>query len=401
MRHTREARLSRRRLPWVAATVAMSILLFACGAEDTTADAPDDQATGVEDETEAPDDQAGDDNGEGEDEGTATEPDAGDPEASFAGETLRIVVGFSPGGTFDAIARLLADQLPEHLPGDPPPTVIVQNMPGAASLAAANSVYQLRPSDGRTMVYFHFGTILDSLIGGEGAEFDAFEWDWLGSPAGDFDPGVIYAHDDTGVETVEDLRDHPETIHFGTQNRTAPTTMIVEHLSRVGWPVEMIYGYAGLADVELAFEQGEIDAFSSGAATLFARTDEIRDEINLLFSLGTNQQVEDEGVPNILDVGPDLGLSQEDMDFMNFLVLARAHVHMLALPPGADPARYEALQSAIETILTDPDVMEQVEAIGNIPGYTTPEQIEDTIVQIVEAPQEAVDTYLEYAEESG
>ena len=51
-------------------------------------------------------------------------------ESFFKGKTIRIVVGFPPGGGFDTFARVLARHLPRYIPGNP--STIVQNMPGGA-----------------------------------------------------------------------------------------------------------------------------------------------------------------------------------------------------------------------------------------------------------------------------
>src|SRR2546428_13318864 len=72
---------------------------------------------------------------------------------NFAGKTVTVVVGYKPGGGYDATARLLARHLPDHLPGKP--TVIVQNMPGGNSIIAANHMYNVAKTDGLTIGTFN------------------------------------------------------------------------------------------------------------------------------------------------------------------------------------------------------------------------------------------------------
>src|SRR5208282_2237925 len=67
-------------------------------------------------------------------------------EAFYRGKVLTLFVGYGPGGGFDLIARLLARHLGNHIPGNP--TIVVQNMPGAGSLVAANYLYNVAPRDG-------------------------------------------------------------------------------------------------------------------------------------------------------------------------------------------------------------------------------------------------------------
>src|SRR5262249_18603389 len=72
--------------------------------------------------------------------GWATAAAAQDAADYYKGRTLRVVVGFGPGGGYDLYARLLAKYLPRHLPGNP--TVVVENMEGIGSVRAANYVYE-------------------------------------------------------------------------------------------------------------------------------------------------------------------------------------------------------------------------------------------------------------------
>jgi tripartite-type tricarboxylate transporter receptor subunit TctC len=67
-------------------------------------------------------------------------------EEFFKSRPFTIVVGYPPGAAYDMYARLIARRLGHHLPGTP--TVVVQNMPGAGSLSAANHLYNVARRDG-------------------------------------------------------------------------------------------------------------------------------------------------------------------------------------------------------------------------------------------------------------
>ena len=102
----------------------------------------------------------------------------------YQNKTIRIVVGFSPGGGMDIYARAIARHLGKNIPGKP--TVIVENMPGAGSLIAANYLYKQAKPDGLTVGSWIGGLILHQIVGREkGIEFDARNFEWIGSPAGD------------------------------------------------------------------------------------------------------------------------------------------------------------------------------------------------------------------------
>src|SRR5204863_5368006 len=99
----------------------------------------------------------------------------------FEGKTIRIVVGFSAGGGYDTYSRVIARHLGRHVPGKP--TVIVENMPGAGSLIAANHLYRVAKPDGLTIGNFAGGLVLAQVLGQPGIEFDARKLEWLGVPS--------------------------------------------------------------------------------------------------------------------------------------------------------------------------------------------------------------------------
>src|SRR3972149_1003688 len=99
--------------------------------------------------------------------------------APYAGKTITIVVGYKPGGGYDATARLLARHLPKHIPGSP--TIIVQNMPGANSIIGANHVYAVAQPDGLTLGTFNRNLPIAQLLSVRGVKFDMTKFAWIGS----------------------------------------------------------------------------------------------------------------------------------------------------------------------------------------------------------------------------
>ena len=95
------------------------------------------------------------------------------------GKTVTIVTGFSTGSIFDLVARATAQYWGKHIPGNP--NVIVQNMPGAGSVVAANYVYGVAKPDGLTVGSISSGIYSDQLVGRKEVQYDWAKFSWIGS----------------------------------------------------------------------------------------------------------------------------------------------------------------------------------------------------------------------------
>lgn len=127
---------------------------------------------------------------------------AGAQPISLAGKTITILVGNPPGGGYDRFGRLVARHLGRHLPGNP--AVVVQNMPGAAGIVAANHLYNVARPDGLTIGLFNRNLVLGQLVGVEGMRVDMRKWQWIGSLAED--AYVLFIRSDLPYRDVLELR---------------------------------------------------------------------------------------------------------------------------------------------------------------------------------------------------
>src|SRR5438045_7611151 len=123
-------------------------------------------------------------------------------QTNFAGKTVTIIVGYKPGGGYDATARMLARHLPQHIPGKP--TVIVQNMPGGNSIIAANHIYNVAKPDGLTIGTFNRNLPIAQLTRVAGVKFDITKFVWNGSAANE--TTVLATRSDLPYKTSDQLR---------------------------------------------------------------------------------------------------------------------------------------------------------------------------------------------------
>src|SRR5437588_6472991 len=139
--------------------------------------------------------------------------------AQFAGKTVTIVVGYKPGGGYDATARLLARHLPDHLPGKP--TVIVQNMPGGNSIIAANHMYNVAKPDGLTIGTFNRNLPIAQLTRVQGVKYDMTKFAWIGSAANE--ATILAIRNELPYKNFDELRKAKEQVVIGSTGPGANT----------------------------------------------------------------------------------------------------------------------------------------------------------------------------------
>src|SRR5258705_2280809 len=122
-------------------------------------------------------------------------------ESFYNGKTVRIIVGFTPGGFYDRWARLLSRYMPKYIPGNP--NFIVQNMPGASSVIAANYVYNLAKADGLTILVPINSLYLDQIVGRKEVKFDVRKFEFIGTQ--EKAPTLLYFRADSPFKTLDDI----------------------------------------------------------------------------------------------------------------------------------------------------------------------------------------------------
>jgi len=176
-------------------------------------------------------------------------------EPFFKGKTVRIVVGFSPGGGFDVYSRAISRHLGRHIPGNP--NVIVENMTGAGSLIAANNVYKVAKPDGLTIGNINGGLFMQQLLGAPGIEFDAVKFEHVGVPVKD--KSVCVMTKSSGFTSLDKWAASKTPLKLGATGPGSATYNVPLILKEaLGLPIQLVSGYKGIADVRLAAETGEL-----------------------------------------------------------------------------------------------------------------------------------------------
>ena len=222
---------------------------------------------------------------------------AEDAAALYQRKTVRIIVGASAGGGFDTYARIIAQHLGPHLPGNPP--VIVQDMTGAGSLLAANYISNVAPKDGTVIGAVNPAIVTDALFYPTRVKFDARKVRWIGSALRE--THVALAWHTSPILTFDDLFQH-ELVVAGSGGSTNTYPALLNAV--LGTRFKVVSGYPGTAEGNLAMQRGEVDG--NGAITWASvkatQADALRDKsLRLLVQFGLSKHRELAGVPWVFD----------------------------------------------------------------------------------------------------
>src|SRR5215471_16052785 len=173
----------------------------------------------------------------------------------FKGKTVRLVVGTSAGGAQDEWARFLAPHLGRNIPGSP--DIVVQNMPGAGTVIAANYIYNIAKPDGLTIGLVNPAIYIDQLQGSKEVKFDWTKFSWIGSPEG-IDQ-VLFIRTDFPQKTLDELRKAAEPPRCAATGRSGGGYFLPRLLEEgLAIKIQMVVGYGGGGDMNLAMEKGEV-----------------------------------------------------------------------------------------------------------------------------------------------
>jgi tripartite-type tricarboxylate transporter receptor subunit TctC len=267
-----------------------------------------------------------------------------------AGKTIRIVVGFPPGGGFDTYSRALARHLGRHVPGEP--TVVVENMAGAGSLIAANYGYRVARPDGLTIVNFHGSQILGQVVGREGVDFDARRYLWLGAPAREIAVCVLRRRD--GILGIGQWMAAAQPVKIGSTGPGGATHDVPRVLqSALSLPIHLVRGYRGTAEIRLAVQGGEVGGVCLQWESLRATWQEelATGEARVVIQTGAKPLPELTDVPLALD----LARTEETRQLIRAGIMVPGTIaRAYALPPGTPPDLVRVLRTAFVDTLGDP-----------------------------------------------
>ena len=274
----------------------------------------------------------------------------------FEGKTAKIIAGFGAGSVDDAWSRMLARFMGKHIAGTP--NFIVQNMPGAGAMIAANYVYSVAKPDGLTLAGIRAGLYFDQLVRRKQVQFDWRRFTWLGSPSQPHQ--MIYIRANSPYKTIYDVRkaaEPPKCGASGTASTGHHLTALVEQA--IGAKFNSITGYKDGPEVDLAVEREEIHCRGISLETGFAREPLIgwikSGYVRVLIQTGKKRDPRLPDTPTIYELMDEFKTSESNRRLATILLAVAQFGRPYVASPGLPAERAKMLQSAFVKATSDPE----------------------------------------------
>lgn len=299
--------------------------------------------------------------------GFAAAPQAQD---AYKDKTLTFIVGYSPGGTYDQYTRLIARHIGKYLPGNP--TRIVENMPGAGGIIAANHLYNRVKPDGLTVAAWASPLILQHVMGNDAIKIDGRKVGWVGVP-GPYDTACHFSQA-SGIRNMDDWINSKRPMKISSIGPGTSLSDVPKLLkAALNLPIDMVEGYKGGAEARLAVESGEVDGLCASwqATKVTWRSQMESGKIRVVLQATLKSHPDLKKVP--------LAINYAKTEEARTLLRVADNVHVLQFPysvsPGTPPDRLQLLQQAFIKTLRDKELIAEAKKadleVAPIDGPTT------------------------------
>ena len=303
----------------------------------------------------------------------------------YEGKKITLIVGYTPGGGYDILARLYAKHLPKHIPGKP--TVFIENMPGADSIIAANQVYNISKPDGLTICAFNRGLPFAQLLKTEGVRFDMSKFSWIGSVS--TEAIVLALRTDLPFKSIDDILKAKDPINLGATGPASSGSQFPLLLKEFAGMNFKIITYTSGPDSLLAIERKEVDG-RAGSYT----SQKVPIERGLLRTF-IRGRVFEHGIEN-LPVDEDLAKTPKGKTLMAMRSAPDRIGRPYVVPPRTPPEVMSILRNAFAKASRDPDLLEEANKLKMSIEYIPADECLKTMDYILSQSEDIVKEFGEY-----
>jgi tripartite-type tricarboxylate transporter receptor subunit TctC len=302
----------------------------------------------------------------------------------FKGKTIRVIVGYAPGGGYDTYTRQIVRHMGKYIPGNP--TFVVQNMTGAGSLIAANYTQKRAKRDGTVLGVWNSGFVTMQALGDKKVQIKAKELGWLGAPVKG-DPTCAFMGW-SGLTNVKQLMDPNKPVKVGGTRTGSTGVDLPKVLNKtIKTNFDVVAGYSGTATTRLAMQAEEVAGSCWGWESMRVTAKAMLDAKGpeKLVPLLVHKKIDDPELKNAVVI-PEL---IEKVGGKKHLGTYQAWVGQyefqrpMVAPPGLPTERLQTLRRAFKRTLEDPEFLKEANEAKLIVDYVSPGDIDQYVKQIL------------------
>ena len=302
----------------------------------------------------------------------------------FKGKTIRVIVGYAPGGGYDTYTRQIVRHLGKHLAGNP--SFIVQNMTGAGSLIAANYIQKRAKRDGTVLGVWNNGFVTAQALGDPKVRIKSQDLTWIGAPVKGIPACAFMGW--SGVRTLKDMSDPKNPIKMGGTRAGATGVDLPKILNKtIGTNFDVVAGYSGTATSRIAMQSKEVAGacwgWESMRVTARAMLDAKGDD--KMIPVLTHRRIPDPELKDALiipDVVEKVG-GKQHLETYTGWVNQYEFQRPFSAPPGVPAKQVEQLRTAFKKTLEDPAFLKEAKEAKLIIEYVSGQDIEKFVDQIL------------------
>ncbi len=297
-------------------------------------------------------------------------------EAYYKGKTVRVIVGYGPGGGYDIYARMLAPYLAKALGA----SVVVENQPGAGGITALNRIMTAPPDGLQMMLVNGLGAAFSQLTEQQGVRFDLAKLSHLGTVSAS--PWVWLVGPNADIDTPRKALDAKK--HF-MWSASGPIDGLSDGAAFTCEALKLdcgiVVGYPGSNEAALAVSKGEMDMIyvSDTSANNYVKAGQNK-------AVATMGRVKSRFFPDLPTIFEAVKLAPDQAQIFDFHSTAENLGRILVAPPDTPPARLAFLREAVKNALTDPALVAEGEKTQRYVGFIDAEATRKATVSVVRDP---------------
>jgi tripartite-type tricarboxylate transporter receptor subunit TctC len=309
----------------------------------------------------------------------------------YKGKTIRVIIGYSAGGTNDLWARTVARFWSKYIPGNP--DMIVQNMPGAGTMVAANYLYGVGKPDGLTVGLISPALFFNQLGGKKEARFDWAKFAWIGSPEETSE--MLSMRSDSPFKTLDDIRKATTPPRCGTTGAGTPGHYFPRLMEEVlGLKFDLVTGYPGASEIDLAIEKGEVQCRGGTTSAFFGRepgrTWAKTGFVRILVIGGSKRDPRAPNVPTIWEMMEKYKTPESGKRLTTVLLSPGSFGRPIVGGPGIPADRIKVLRDGFSKAMRDPALLAEAEKRGWEPDPVSGEKLQALAREVVSQPPEVI-----------